>query len=313
MAEISIIIPVYNVENYLPTCLDSVLAQTFQDWEAICINDGSSDKCSEILTYYSSKDNRIKMITQKNQGLSMARNNGMKHATGSYIYFLDSDDFIHPQLLEICYKLAKKENAEMVSFSFHHYNEGEPVSTANYNIEQIKYILTTSPLHYQRRHHNQRVYYNVWSKLFKKSFIDDIFFIKNITYEDYPYIYAILGKHPRSVLLNTPFYYYRINPNSISNSNFCVKNIKDYHTGLNFIIKMYEHACLIDLFLIKIYLFPNILKHQWNRILKSPKEAQTELYKAFAEELRDLHQKGWLKFWGHKLSRYWKYKKLIKK
>ena len=121
MPEISIIIPCYKVEKYLPRCLDSVLSQTFSDFEAICVNDGSPDSCGEILADYAAKDSRIKILTQQNQGLSMARNNGLKLARGNFIYFLDSDDFIHPQLLEITHALALQHQADMVSFAYKSY------------------------------------------------------------------------------------------------------------------------------------------------------------------------------------------------
>ena len=90
----SIIIPVYNVEKYLRDCLDSVLAQTYPDWEAVCVNDGSTDGSSVILEEYSSKDSRFKVFNQANGGLSLARNTGLDEAKGDYILFLDSDDWL---------------------------------------------------------------------------------------------------------------------------------------------------------------------------------------------------------------------------
>ena len=94
MCEISVIIPVYNVESYLRQCLDSVVNQTFEDIEIICVDDGSTDGSLDILNKYASSDNRFKIISQPNQGLGTARNNGLKLACGNYIYFLDSDDYI---------------------------------------------------------------------------------------------------------------------------------------------------------------------------------------------------------------------------
>ena len=108
MIKISVIIPVYNVERFLARTLDSVLNQTFQELEIICVNDGSPDNCASILESYAQKDKRIKVITQENQGLSVARNNGFAQATGDYIYFLDSDDVIHPRCLETAYYFAEK-------------------------------------------------------------------------------------------------------------------------------------------------------------------------------------------------------------
>ncbi len=97
---LSIIIPVYNVEPYLRECLDSVLQQTFSDWEAVCVDDGSTDGSAGILQEYASRDNRIKVITKPNGGLSSARNTGLNNAIGDYILFLDSDDWIEPNTLE---------------------------------------------------------------------------------------------------------------------------------------------------------------------------------------------------------------------
>ena len=107
----SIIIPVYNVEQYLRDCLDSVLNQTFSDWEAICVNDGSTDESSVILDEYAAKDSRFKMISQNNAGTAAARNTGLKVANGDYIFFLDSDDWIEDYALQI---LADSVNDEDV-------------------------------------------------------------------------------------------------------------------------------------------------------------------------------------------------------
>ena len=103
MPAISIIIPMYGVEKYLRRCLDSVLNQTFTDWQAICVDDGSPDKSGEIAEEYAKRDKRFVVIHKENGGLSDARNAGMPHATGDYILYIDSDDFIHPQTLEIAY------------------------------------------------------------------------------------------------------------------------------------------------------------------------------------------------------------------
>ena len=105
MPAISIIIPVYNVERFLERCLDSVLAQTWRDWEVVCVNDGSPDSSQAILERYASGDSRIKIVNKPNGGLSDARNVGLKNAGGEFIVDLDSDDFIHPQTLEIAMAL----------------------------------------------------------------------------------------------------------------------------------------------------------------------------------------------------------------
>ena len=116
MAKISVIIPIYKVEQYLRRCLDSVANQTFEDWEAICVNDGSPDNSCDILAEFASIDERFRIINKKNGGLSDARNVGMQHATSDYIMFLDSDDFIHPQTMEISYFLAKRDSSDIVTW-----------------------------------------------------------------------------------------------------------------------------------------------------------------------------------------------------
>ena len=97
MEKVSIIIPVYNVENYLPKCLESVLGQTYADLEIICVDDGTPDRSAAVILSYAEKDRRINLISQENQGLSGARNTGIRSATGKYIIFLDGDDWIEPE------------------------------------------------------------------------------------------------------------------------------------------------------------------------------------------------------------------------
>ena len=112
--KISVIVPVYNVEKFLPECLDSLRAQTLKELEFICVNDGSPDNSLEILNRYAAEDERFFVVSQENGGLSAARNTGLKYAKGDYIYFIDSDDLIAPEHLENMYKAAKKEDAIIV-------------------------------------------------------------------------------------------------------------------------------------------------------------------------------------------------------
>ena len=114
---ISVVIPVYNVEKYLRTCLDSVCRQTFSDFEAVCVDDGSTDGSPEILREYERRDTRFRVITQRNGGLSFARNTGMDAARGKYIYFLDSDDWLRPDALEKSFVFAERFQLEQVVFA----------------------------------------------------------------------------------------------------------------------------------------------------------------------------------------------------
>lgn len=127
----SIIIPVYNVDRYIQACLDSVLGQTFSDWEAICVNDGSSDRSGAILEENAAKDNRIRIINQSNAGTATARNTGLRAAQGDYIFFLDSDDWLEPDSLRI---LADRlQGVDILCFSGKRYLE----STGEYLFADI--------------------------------------------------------------------------------------------------------------------------------------------------------------------------------
>uniref|UniRef100_UPI003864C4B3 glycosyltransferase family 2 protein n=1 Tax=Methanobrevibacter sp. TaxID=66852 RepID=UPI003864C4B3 len=118
MCDVSVIIPVYNVEKYLKECLDSVCNQTLANIEIICVNDGSTDNSLAILNEYAQKDGRIKIISQENQGLGAARNRGLEDASADYVYFLDSDDYIELTTLEKLFNNAVSNSSDVVLFKF---------------------------------------------------------------------------------------------------------------------------------------------------------------------------------------------------
>ena len=115
---ISIIVPVYNVENYLERCLDSLIGQTLADIEIICVNDGSKDRSLEILQEYASHDSRIRVFDQANSGVSVARNNALKHVKGEFYMFVDSDDWLDPETCAVAYGHAKQYDADCLMFSY---------------------------------------------------------------------------------------------------------------------------------------------------------------------------------------------------
>ncbi len=233
MPAISVIIPVYNVEKYLRRCLDSVLNQTFSDWEAICVNDGSPDNSATILNEYASRDKRFKVINKENGGLSDARNVGMQHAHGEYILFLDSDDFIHPQTMEITHFFAMRDGTDIVSFTYDRiyrpqlmvrYKLG--LNTDNivpfgmrkrYHLARIKSLITDNVYAYATESaHNvfnpKRKWLikhcQVWKNLYRRDLIADVPFIKGILFEDFPWWSEIMLKNPRVTIAPLPLYYY---------------------------------------------------------------------------------------------------------
>ena len=127
----SIIVPVYNAEQYLQECLDSILAQTLKDIEIIAIDDGSPDNCGKIIDEYAKKDKRLKAIHQKNSGYTTAVNKGIQLAKGEYIGIIESDDWIEPNMYEVLYKNAKENNTDVTKGGFWKYNSTLPKKKQN--------------------------------------------------------------------------------------------------------------------------------------------------------------------------------------
>ena len=128
MPVFSVIVPIYNGEKFIHKCVDSILLQTFSDFELILVDDGSTDRCPKICDEYSAKDSRVKVIHQANQGVSVARNTGLAAATGEYVAFCDGDDYYKDTLLERTYSIAKDNNAEVVSYKLKRISDNEQQS-----------------------------------------------------------------------------------------------------------------------------------------------------------------------------------------
>lgn len=134
---ISVIVPVYNVEEYLPTCIESILNQTYKDLEILLIDDGSTDNSGRICDEYAKRDNRCIVIHQPNKGVYNARNTGLEHVKGEYISFIDSDDYIHPQMLEILYETLQKEDYDFSMVAYKKvwdYSKYTPITKINTQI-----------------------------------------------------------------------------------------------------------------------------------------------------------------------------------
>lgn len=261
--KISIIIPVYNVEKYLRRCLDSVLSQTFQDWQAVCVDDGATDTSGKILDEYAACDKRFVVVHKKNGGLSDARNTGLEKASGRYVLYLDSDDFIHPQTLEILNFYADKNNADMVVFDINWAGHKEMskvldsggevsqiIPTAynkKYNVQKIPSCVTDNILfHSTERNHTLgsfkvRHCYPVL-KLLDRNLALNNRFIKNIIIEDFPWWSSIMLARPHTVIVRAPLYFYTPNTTSILHASKSVRMIMSIFTGLDFVYKQYKSS-----------------------------------------------------------------------
>jgi len=169
---VSFILPVYNVEPYLPECLDSILNQTMQNFEIICVDDGSTDNSLKILKDYAARDKRIQVFTQENKFAGIARNHGMKYATGEYLLFLDSDDFVEPDLMEKVYRKAKLDKADVCLFGARKYDNVTKEYTAMPWILRENILPKETP--FSAKEQAERVYAFTspcpWSKLFRREF-----------------------------------------------------------------------------------------------------------------------------------------------
>lgn len=216
--KISIIIPVYNVEQYLSQCLDSVITQTYDNIEIIIVNDGSTDNSQKIISKYSDFDKRIRSIYQKNGGLSQARNAGLNIATGDYILFLDSDDYISIDTCETLAHCLTKQCADLVVFGRYRFSDNE------YIHDKVSVNQSHFPIGIQYLEHavlNNCFTASVCNKLFKKELIDKyiIRFIPNILYEDLFFVFRYIIYSKQVNTINTALYNYRwIREDSIINT-----------------------------------------------------------------------------------------------
>ncbi len=168
MPEISVIIPVYKVESTLRACLDSLLAQTFEDWEAVCIDDGSPDRCGDMLDAYAGRDARFRVVHRANGGVSSARNDGLRMARAPYIAIIDSDDWMEPDMLEVLHRAIVSDGSDMaVCGHIEHPVEGEPLRRL-----PLKHGKTDAGLHPVNASIIESVSRYSWDKLFRRDLLE---------------------------------------------------------------------------------------------------------------------------------------------
>lgn len=206
---ISIIVPVYNMEDYLERCMDSILNQTYANLEIIAVDDGSTDHSPQLCDVYASRDDRVKVLHKPNGGLSDARNAGLAVATGSYIGYVDSDDWIEPDMYERMYRACVETGSQLAAcryFSVH----GDSAGKAEDNGSGAVVPLSREELLkiYICGHEQYIIYNSVWSKLFHRELVRDVCFPKGRNSEDIMYTTRAFCKLSRAVYLDTSLYHY---------------------------------------------------------------------------------------------------------
>jgi len=225
---VSIIIPVYNVENFVTYTLESVCAQTYKNIEIICVDDGSKDNSLSILNFYSEKDNRIKVIYQENSGVSAARNNGIKKSNGQYICFLDSDDFMHPQYIELQLKAILDTGAEMAFCKFK--NVAENSKPENFNVlKQENFRVSDIPLAdfiFKR----EKIDSSSCNKLYLKSIVENNMFKLGVSRgEDEIFVLNYLTKINKAAVNPHTLLFYRNRNGSLTKQNISEDYLFDHY------------------------------------------------------------------------------------
>ena len=233
---ISIIVPVYNIEEYLEQCLDSIQCQTYRDFEVILVNDGSTDGSKEICEKYCEKDIRFRLMNQINLGQSVARNRGMQESTGEFITFVDSDDVIKEDMLEQLMKQMTSENIDIVECWYTN-NEQELKRETKDNVGIVFRGDAKEALISLCRDNIVRL--NPVAKLFRREVILNFPFLEGLIYEDVYSGIGILKQIRNMVKINYTGYYYRLRPGSTMNRKFNLKNL-DLFTICDKVEQFYE-------------------------------------------------------------------------
>lgn len=220
MTKISIVIPIYNSEKYLADCLDSVLRQTFKEYEVVCVDDGSKDSSKKIAESYAKKFKAFRIIFHhKNRGLSAARNTGLRNSEGKYVFFLDSDDMIMPETLEELYQCAEKNNLDEIYFNMRKIYDSE--------MKHIQDKRTLKYRDYEDIYNGQEMFSNfaveknlkieAWRQFYRKDFLqkNEIWFYEGILHEDNLFSFLCAMKAQRVMNINKEYYIYRQHGGSI--------------------------------------------------------------------------------------------------
>lgn len=238
---ISVIIPIYNVEQYLKRCVESIRCQTYSNLEIILVDDGSPDNCGKICDDYQKADNRIKAIHKKNGGLSDARNVGIEMAQGEYITCIDSDDFVSPFFIENLWIAIQKSECEIATSWFIDYYESDNIPEAK-KVDIKDITVLSKEEFYKKLLYQDGVEVSAWGKLYKRNLFQGVKYPVGKLYEDIPTTYLLIEKTTKVAVIPNIDYFYFQRATSIAQAAFSVKKMDaiNHMDGFkNYIIKKY--------------------------------------------------------------------------
>lgn len=229
---ISVIVPIYRVEKYLPACIDSILNQTFTDFELILVDDGSPDRCPEICDETAKRDARVRVIHQANAGLSAARNAGIEAARGAWLSFVDSDDYIAPHFCEKLYQTAQRTNADCVMCSVQNVDEsGKLIDSALMRMaDEVK---TGREVLRKIGRDDVTPYLTAWNKLYRRKLFNTLRYPAGRQNEDVFVFAELFCQVQRAACVAEPLYFYRKRIDSIMNSAVTLRNLDEMWAYVN--------------------------------------------------------------------------------
>ncbi|MDT8861098.1 glycosyltransferase [Alkalihalobacillus sp. MEB130] len=242
LPKVSVVVPIYKVENYLSRCVDSILNQTYLNLEVILVNDGSPDRCGKMIEEFAAKDTRVKAVHKQNGGLSDARNYGMKYVTGEYTLFVDSDDWADLSMIEEMVETSLSFQADVVQSAFYYAYEDHLLFDNRYYSQDDPPVILNNKEVMSELVINERVKNFAWGKLYKTNLIKDIPFKKGVLFEDVFWAHKVMHQVNKYVILNRPQFYYLQRSDSIvatytPRNLDIIKGLKERHS---FIERHYE-------------------------------------------------------------------------
>ncbi|CDE42869.1 glycosyltransferase group 2 family protein [Clostridium sp. CAG:768] len=292
MAKISVVVPVYNVEKYLKECIDSIINQTLEDIEIICVNDGSTDSSLEILNDYAKKDSRIIVINKSNSGYGHTMNMGLNAATGEYVGIIESDDFADKNMFEDLYKLAKEYDADIVKGDWYNYWSKNKFARKNNRISSAKALKLTNS---KQDKSLLRINPSVWSAIYKKEFLNkyNIRFLETpgASYQDLAFSFKIFALAERVILTDKAYLYYRQdNMNSSVKSKTKVYCVCDEYEEIDRFLEQYP-----DLkFEFKVQEEINRYNGYVSSVLRIDDSVKPEFVKVFSDHFKEEYNTGLL-------------------